>query len=59
MKDPKWRSIFIQNLRKISENQHEWNFELDYLHKNVSFGKADSIGNWTEKHGIFIDLIYG
>jgi len=53
IKDPKWRTIFAQNLKKVTDNLCEWNFELEYLHHNVTFNGADSIGYWAEKHGIY------
>jgi len=51
--DPKWRSIFMQNLRRVSDTHYEWIFELDFLHHNLSFNSAESIGYWAEKHGIY------
>jgi pimeloyl-ACP methyl ester carboxylesterase len=51
--DPKWRAIFAQNLRRTGDRHFEWNFNLPYLLKNVRFNKADSVGNWVEKHGIY------
>jgi pimeloyl-ACP methyl ester carboxylesterase len=51
--DPKWRAIFAQNIRRFSERQYGWNFHLEYILNNLRFNKADCIGNWVEKHGIF------
>lgn len=34
-----------------------WDFELEYLHKNLSFNKADSIGYWAEKHGMWVGKV--
>jgi pimeloyl-ACP methyl ester carboxylesterase len=56
--DPKWRSIFMQNLKKVSDQQSEWNFELDYLHHNLHFKGADNIFYWAEKHGLFTGRSY-
>lgn len=50
--DPKWRAIFSQNLKKTGET-FEWQFHLKNILKNVRFGKADAIGNWTERNGIY------
>jgi pimeloyl-ACP methyl ester carboxylesterase len=52
IQDPKWRAIFSQNL-KNSGTGFDWNFSLKNVLKNVRFGKADCIGNWVEKHGIY------
>jgi len=52
IQDPKWRAIFSQNLRKVGDN-FDWGFNLANVLKNVRFGKADCIGNWVEKHGLF------
>jgi len=51
--DPKWRAIFAQNIRRIGDRQYGWNFNLENLYRNVSFNKADAVGNWTTKHGIY------
>eukprot|EP01016_Furgasonia_blochmanni_P005459 TRINITY_DN1211_c0_g1_i1.p1 TRINITY_DN1211_c0_g1~~TRINITY_DN1211_c0_g1_i1.p1 ORF type:complete len:458 (+),score=105.78 TRINITY_DN1211_c0_g1_i1:158-1531(+) len=52
VKDKKWRSIFLSNLVRSGEG-YNWNFEINYLAKNLSYNKADSIGYWAEKHGVF------
>lgn len=51
--DPKWRAIFAQGLKKVSDRQFDWGFNLEDLSRNINFNKADSVGNWTEKHGIY------
>lgn len=52
MQDPKWRQVFSSNLVQDPKSGLRWNFEMDYLHHNVKFNKADSIGYWAEKHGL-------
>jgi len=51
--DPKWRAIFAQNLRRAGDGHFEWNFNLQNLLKNVRFNKADSVGNWVDRHGLY------
>lgn len=53
IEDPKWRDIFIENLKRVGEQNYDWSFDLANLHRNVSFNKADSIGYWAEKHGLY------
>lgn len=54
IKDPKWRSIFEKNIIKNAKTgQSSFNFELNYLNHNLTFNKADSLGNWAVKHGVF------
>lgn len=49
---PKWRKILNQNLVD-SGNSLSWNFDVAGLQKNLQFAKADSLGYWAEKHGIY------
>jgi len=51
--DSKWRKILSQNLTVDSSNKLAWRFEMEYLYHNLHFNKADSIGYWAEKHGIY------
>lgn len=54
IKDPKWRSIFTNNISKNAKTGNDaFNFELSYLNHNLNFNKADSLGNWAVKHGMF------
>lgn len=54
IRDPKWRSIFKQNLKTNEKSgELEYNFDLETLYHNTNFNKADSIGNWTTKYGLF------
>jgi len=32
---------------------YSWHFNFEHLLHNVNFNKADSVGNWVEKHGIY------
>ena len=48
-----WRNIFKQNLKPKASGGYQWNFEIDYLNKNMQFDKADSIGAWNFKCGLF------
>lgn len=50
---PKWRSIFCQNLKRNHKGECEWKFELDYIHANIKFNKADSLAYWPTKGGLF------
>jgi len=50
---PKWRSIFNQNLVLLKDNQYKWNFEMELINKNLQFNKADSLGAWNEKFGMW------
>lgn len=51
--DPKWRALFNQNLRRVSERSFGWDFDLPSLLHNVKFNKADSIAYWAERHGLY------
>jgi len=50
--DPKWRAIFSQNVRRVNDKL-SWDFEMNYLSRNIQFNKADSLGYWAEKHGLY------
>lgn len=54
LQDPKWRNIFINNISKNAKTGADsFNFELNYLNHNLGFNKADSLGNWAMKNGIY------
>ncbi|EGR30262.1 hypothetical protein IMG5_206927 [Ichthyophthirius multifiliis] len=53
IKDPKWRSIFSSNIVQNAKGQNQFGFELQYLNHNLQRNKADSLGHWVEKHGMF------
>jgi len=54
IEDPQWRSIFRENIKRdLKSGTLRWNFEEEYLYHNVNFNKADSIGYWAEKNGLF------
>eukprot|EP00825_Cyclidium_porcatum_P010953 TRINITY_DN15595_c0_g1_i1.p1 TRINITY_DN15595_c0_g1~~TRINITY_DN15595_c0_g1_i1.p1 ORF type:complete len:262 (+),score=40.19 TRINITY_DN15595_c0_g1_i1:178-963(+) len=57
---PQWRKIFLQNLvqeqtsiKSTEQTILKWNFALEYLHQNLQKNKADSIGCWTTKMGLY------
>lgn len=50
--DPKWRAIFTQNIKRV-QDKLQWDFEMNYLARNILFNKSDSLGAWSEKHGLY------
>jgi len=50
---PKWRKLFVDNLTRVSDTRLDWNFAMEYLHHNITFNKAESIGYWATKHGLY------
>lgn len=50
---PKWRKILNQNLLTSNDRRKVWNFNLEALNSNLQFNKADSLGYWASRVGMF------
>jgi len=44
----------MKNIIKDQKSgKYDWNFEFNYLYHNINFNKADSLGYWAMRYGIY------